>query len=38
MIAAVHRFVVVITAIGVAVSLLLLLLGGNLELSGLIMT
>jgi hypothetical protein len=38
MIVAAHRFIVIIGAIGVAVSLLLLLLGEDLKLRGLIMT
>jgi len=38
MILPVHRFIVIIAAVGVAVSLLLLLLGGYLKQLGLIMT
>lgn len=38
MIQAVHSIIVIITAIGVTVSLLLLLLGGNLKRPDLIMT
>lgn len=38
MIVSVHRFIVIIAGVGVAVSLLLLLLGGDLKQLGLIMT
>jgi hypothetical protein len=37
MIVLAHRFIAIIAVVGVAVSLLLLVLGGNLKLQGLIM-